>query len=84
MSSLVHGLRAEVFFFGMAHSSLEEIDVAIIAAVLSDAIEVDDLSGQVAQLRWTKGGFARSSTSTWTRFMRRWSSEMIPHCAVSP
>src|SRR5580698_5599974 len=59
------------------YSSLEGIVAAIIAAVLSDAIEVDDLSNQVPHLRWTKGEFARSSTSTWTRSMRRWSNATI-------
>jgi hypothetical protein len=39
--------------------------------VLSDSIEVVNLCSQVPHLRWTKGGFARSSTSTWTRSMRR-------------
>ena len=34
-------------------------------------------------LRWTKGGFARSSTSTWTRSMRRWSSATIRACAAN-
>src|SRR5580692_8050543 len=49
-------------------------DVAIIVARLSDSMEVVDLCSEVPHLRWTKGGFARSSTSTWTRFMRRWSN----------
>src|SRR4029077_10203213 len=68
--------RSLLFRHGF-YSSLEGIVTAIIAAVLSDSIEVVDLCSQVPQLRWTKGGFARSSTSTWTLSTRRSSNETI-------
>src|ERR1700729_3834073 len=78
MSSLVHGLRAELFVFGMAFTPPLKGSMSLSSElVLSDSIEVVDLCSQVPHLRWTKGGFARSSTSTWTRFMRRWSNATI-------
>jgi hypothetical protein len=40
-------------------------------------LRIVDLCRQVPYLRWTKGGFARSSTSTWTLSTRRWSNATI-------
>src|ERR1700729_4229957 len=78
MSSLVHGLRAELFVFGMAFTPPLKGSMSLSSElVLSDSIEVVDLCSQVPQLRWTKGGFARSSTSTWTLSTRRWSNATI-------
>src|SRR5580692_7520896 len=74
-SSLVHGLRTRVFFFGMASIPLSYGSMLLSSQLArSDSIEVVDLCSEVPHLRWTKGGFARSSTSTWTRSMRRWSN----------